>query len=52
MITPELTRTDLENLYKEAWDLYSVYFNTKSPDHLHFGQQIVNGMHKGKNLLS
>ncbi|KAJ9589467.1 hypothetical protein L9F63_017328, partial [Diploptera punctata] len=45
MLTPELSKQDLENLYKEAWDLFSVYFNMESPDKIHFSQQVVNEMH-------
>lgn len=45
MLTPDLSKQDLENLYEEAWDLFSVYFSVESPDKIHFSQQLVTEMH-------
>ncbi|XP_021925834.1 sorting nexin-14-like isoform X2 [Zootermopsis nevadensis] len=45
MLTPDVNKQDLENLYKEAWDLFSVYFSLESPDRIHFSQQVVTEMH-------
>lgn len=50
MITPDLREQDLENLYREAWDLYSVYFNPASPDHIPFSASVVEEMHSS-NLI-
>ncbi|XP_049774784.1 sorting nexin-14-like isoform X1 [Schistocerca cancellata] len=44
MITPDLSDEDLENLYREAWDLYSVYFSPASPDHIEFSPSVVEEM--------
>jgi hypothetical protein len=52
MLTPDVNKQDLENLYKEAWDLFSVYFSLESPDKIHFSQQVVTEMHAGTPLLS
>jgi hypothetical protein len=51
MLTPDVSKQDLENLYKEAWDLFSVYFNQESPDRIHFSQQVVTEMHAGTTFL-
>ncbi|KAK7792107.1 hypothetical protein R5R35_009644 [Gryllus longicercus] len=45
MLVPELNSQDLDNLYKEAWDLYSVYFSPKSPDRIPFNSAVVQEMH-------
>ncbi|XP_069690974.1 sorting nexin-14-like isoform X2 [Periplaneta americana] len=45
MLTPDLNKQDMENLYKEAWDLFSVYFSPESPDRIYFSQQVVSEMH-------
>jgi hypothetical protein len=52
MLTPDVNKQDLENLYKEAWDLFSVYFSQESPDRIHFSQHVVREMHAGIPLLS
>lgn len=52
MLTPDVNKQDLENLYKEAWDLFSVYFSLESPDRIHFSQQVISEMHAGIPLLS
>ncbi|GFG30201.1 hypothetical protein Cfor_10179, partial [Coptotermes formosanus] len=45
MLTPDVNKQELEHLYKEAWDLFSVYFSPESPDRIHFSEQIVMEMH-------
>lgn len=45
MLTPDVNKQELEHLYKEAWDLFSVYFSPESPDKIHFSEQIVTEMH-------
>jgi hypothetical protein len=51
MLTPDVNKQELEHLYKEAWDLFSVYFSPESPDKIHFSEQIVTEMHAGTSLL-
>ncbi|XP_046688074.1 sorting nexin-14-like isoform X1 [Homalodisca vitripennis] len=46
MLTPELSSEDLDVLYRDAWDLYSVYFSPHSPDTLNFPDQLVTQMRK------
>lgn len=50
MLTPDVNKEELENLYKEAWDLFSVYCSPESPDKIHFSEQIVTEMHAGTPL--
>ncbi|XP_067005138.2 sorting nexin-14 [Anabrus simplex] len=45
MLNPELNAQDLENIYKEAWDLYSVYFSPASPDRIPFNPSVVDEMY-------
>jgi len=51
MLTPDVNKQELEHLYKEAWDLFSVYFSPESPDKINFSEQIVTEMHAGTPLL-
>nr|CAD7454246.1 unnamed protein product [Timema tahoe] len=46
MLTPDLGKLDLENLYREAWDLFSVYFSPVSPDRILFTPAVVEGMRR------
>nr|CAD7261904.1 unnamed protein product [Timema shepardi] len=46
MLTPDLGKLDLENLYREAWDLFSVYFSPVSPDRILFNPAVVEGMRR------
>nr|CAD7440331.1 unnamed protein product [Timema bartmani] len=46
MLTPDLGKLDLENLYREAWDLFSVYFSPVSPDRILFSPAVVEGMRR------
>lgn len=48
ILNPDLTQSEMENLYKEAWDLFSVYFKPESPDSIHFPKHIVQQMEQGK----
>lgn len=48
ILNPDLEHNDLVNLYKEAWDLFSVYFRPDSPDRINFGEDIVEEMRQGK----
>jgi hypothetical protein len=51
MFTPDVNKQELEHLYKEAWDLFAVYFSPESPDKINFSEQIVTEMHAGTPLL-
>lgn len=53
ILNPDLDEMEMENLHKEAWDLFSVYFKLDSPDNIHFPIHIVEQMEqsKGKNYL-
>ncbi|KAK9509753.1 hypothetical protein O3M35_006998 [Rhynocoris fuscipes] len=46
MLTPELSSEDLDLLYRDAWDLFSVYFSPHSPDNIGFSQDLVIQMRK------
>ncbi|KAL1137861.1 hypothetical protein AAG570_009557 [Ranatra chinensis] len=46
MLTPELSSEDLDLLYRDAWDLYSVYFSPHSPDNIGFTTELVVQMRK------
>lgn len=48
MLTPDLNSEELDLLYRDAWDLYSVYFSPHSPDSLNFPEQLIIQMRKGK----
>jgi hypothetical protein len=51
MLTPELSSEELDLLYRDAWDLYSVYFSPHSPDNIGFDPNLVVQMRKG-NFIS
>uniref|UniRef100_T1HCS5 PXA domain-containing protein n=1 Tax=Rhodnius prolixus TaxID=13249 RepID=T1HCS5_RHOPR len=46
MLTPELSSEELDLLYRDAWDLFSVYFSPHSPDNIGFSQDLVIQMRK------
>lgn len=47
MLSPDLTQLDMDNLHREAWDLFSVYFKADSPDSIHFPKHVVQQMEQG-----
>lgn len=47
MLTPDLSSEDKELLYKDAMDLFSVYFNPISPDSIGLPPDIVENMKEG-----
>ncbi|KAK3930284.1 Sorting nexin-14 [Frankliniella fusca] len=49
MLTPDISAEEKELLYKDAMDLYSVYFNPESPDNIGLPPSIVQSM---KEVLS
>ncbi|XP_046401263.1 sorting nexin-14-like isoform X2 [Ischnura elegans] len=44
ILNPELDKQEIYNLYQEAWDLYSVYFRSDSPDRIIFSESVVEEM--------
>lgn len=46
MLIPELNSEELDLLYRDAWDLYSVYFSPHSPDTINFPEQLITQMRK------
>ncbi|XP_075228760.1 sorting nexin-14-like isoform X2 [Lycorma delicatula] len=46
MLIPELTTEELDRLYKDAWDLFSVYFSQNSPDAIPFPAEYITNMRK------
>ncbi|KAE8741300.1 hypothetical protein FOCC_FOCC013154 [Frankliniella occidentalis] len=44
MLTPDISSEEKELLYKDAMDLYSVYFNPESPDNIGLPSDIVHSM--------
>lgn len=47
MLTPDISTEDKELLYKDAMDLFSVYFNPASPDSIGLPPDIVENMKQG-----
>lgn len=43
----DLSDQDKDNLHREAWDLFSVYFKSDSPDSIHLPKHIVEQMEEG-----
>jgi hypothetical protein len=50
MLEPDLEENGLAEVYQEAWDLFSLYFSTNSPDCVTFPSEIVNDLQAGKVL--
>lgn len=46
MLRPEIPSHELDILYRDAWDIYSVYFSKHSPDCIHFEPELVNQLRK------
>ncbi|VVC33964.1 Hypothetical protein CINCED_3A001447 [Cinara cedri] len=46
MLRPEIPSQELDILYRDAWDIYSVYFSKHSPDCIHFEPELVNQLRK------
>lgn len=46
MLRPEIPSHELDILYRDAWDIYSVYFSKHSPDCIHFEPGLVNQLRK------
>lgn len=46
MLRPEISTQELDLLYRDAWDIFSVYFSSHSPDCINFDPELVNQLRK------
>lgn len=46
MLKPEISTQELDLLYRDAWDIFSVYFSSHSPDCINFDPELVNQLRK------
>ncbi|KAI5746160.1 hypothetical protein M8J77_000599 [Diaphorina citri] len=46
MLAPDLSPEDLDILYKDAWDIYSIYFSAHSPDCIEFDPKLGQELRK------
>ncbi|XP_050438472.1 sorting nexin-14-like [Adelges cooleyi] len=46
MLKPEISSDELDVLYRDAWDIFSVYFSTHSPDCICFDAELVSQLRK------
>lgn len=46
MLKPEISSQELDMLYRDAWDIFSVYFSSHSPDCINFDPELVNQLRK------
>jgi len=46
MLRPEISSQELDMLYRDAWDIFSVYFSAHSPDCIDFDPELVNQLRK------
>lgn len=46
MLRPEISSQELDMLYRDAWDIFSVYFSSHSPDCISFDPELVNQLRK------
>uniref|UniRef100_A0A8D8Y386 Sorting nexin-14 n=1 Tax=Cacopsylla melanoneura TaxID=428564 RepID=A0A8D8Y386_9HEMI len=46
MLAPDLSPDDLDILYKDAWDIYSIYFSAHSPDCIAFDPKLAQELRK------
>jgi len=49
MLNPEPNPEEMEILYRDAMDLFSVYFNQSSPDRIPLPSNVVDSMQQGKS---
>lgn len=47
---PYVETDEIDYLYRDAWDLYSVYFSHHSPNCIVFKKDLVSSLRKGKQL--
>lgn len=46
MLRPEISSQELDLLYRDAWDIFSVYFSSHSPDCINFDPELVSQLRK------
>ncbi|XP_060844760.1 sorting nexin-14-like [Rhopalosiphum padi] len=46
MLRPEISSQELDMLYRDAWDIFSVYFSSHSPDCISFDPELVSQLRK------
>jgi len=46
MLKPEISSQELDLLYRDAWDIFSVYFSSHSPNCISFDFELVNQLRK------
>lgn len=46
MLRPNITSLELDMLYRDAWDIFSVYFSSHSPDCISFDPELVSQLRK------
>jgi len=46
MLRPEISSQELDILYRDAWDIFSVYFSSHSPDCISFDPELVSQLRK------
>ncbi|XP_003240642.1 sorting nexin-14 [Acyrthosiphon pisum] len=46
MLKPEISSQELDMLYRDAWDIFSVYFSSHSPDCINFDPELVSQLRK------
>lgn len=50
MLIPDISQEEKEVLYKDAMDLFTLYFNPESPDNIGLPSDIVENMRQGEKL--
>ncbi|XP_050530819.1 sorting nexin-14-like [Daktulosphaira vitifoliae] len=46
MLKPDISSEELDVLYRDAWDIFSVYFSSHSPDCICFDTELVSQLRK------
>lgn len=46
MLKPDISSQELDLLYRDAWDIFSVYFSSHSPDCISFDPELVSQLRK------
>lgn len=46
MLRPDISSQELDLLYRDAWDIFSVYFSSHSPDCISFEPELVSQLRK------
>lgn len=46
MLRPDISSQEVDMLYRDAWDIFSVYFSSHSPDCISFNPELVSQLRK------